>query len=243
MENAGGYASVEDYLSEFRDLLEPQLPEEFPGGAATRKLIGEYVSRDKRSILIFIKTGPATALSVRYKLPLSPKAALVFGLPEGLVAHDAPVFSMVNLAEIDARVGAAQMQLWDNEVTRLTDIKEDAGESGKARRLAGNILLYWQRMRNLLQDVYIELGILPQHAPTAGRSSTRTTSGSVPRSPVRTSTRTPRSNSDPAAARSWRRPSSQRSSTRRGGSNVGARRRRLSGKPTSDPTRRRRRTA
>lgn len=244
MENVGGYASVEDYLSEFRDMLAPQLPEEYPGSSSVRKLVGEYVGRDKRSLLIFIKTGPETVLSVRYKLPISAKAARVFGLPEELVAHEAPVFGMVAPAEIDGRVAAAQMRSWDAEVTRITHIKEDAEQAAGLRRAAGNILVYWQRMRNLLRNVYDELGILPQHVETAGRFSTLSGPASSPRPLARSSSRTSRSTSDPAAAREWRRrTSSRRRSTRQRGSNIGARRRRLSGKPTSDPTRRRRRTA
>ena len=239
MSNGDGYADAEDYLSDFRDQLERQLPEEYPGSTAIRKLLGEYVARDKRSILVVIKTGPTTALSVRYKMPVPASGASIFGL-EGLVPHEPPVFGMLTIPEIPARVAAAGVAAWGAEVTRVQGV-EAASDTPKMRRAAHNVLVYWRMMRRLLRRVYTELSIHDEHTPSHRRSTTRSIGGTEPRQP------TPRPNSDPAARRTStllapRSPSSaKRSSSRRrrsASARVGPRR--FSGKVTSDPTRRRR---
>jgi hypothetical protein len=224
MANADGYADIDDYLSEFRDLLEPQLPEELPGSRSIQKLHTEYVGRqDKRSVLIFIKTGPNTVLSVRYRMPVMPKAAPLFRLPEGLVPHESPIFAMVSPAEVAPRAAAADMVLWDTEQTRLRNIVDDPASEERLRRTARNVLLYWRLLRGKLQDVYAELGIRPQDTGTNARSSTRSNSGSEPRLP------TPRPNSDPAR----RRTSSARRRTSSARRRTSSARRRTSSAPRS----------
>ena len=241
MSDGDGYADAEDYFSDFRDQFERQLPEEYPGSTAIRKLLGEYVARDKRSILILVKTGPTTALSIRYKMPVPANGASIFGL-EGLVPHDPPVFGMLTIPEIPARAAAAGVAPWDAEITRVQGV-EATGDTSKVRRVAHNVLVYWRVMRRLLRRVYTELGIHDEHAPSHARSTTRSVGSTEPRQP------TPRPNSDPAARRtstllaprsSSVRRSSMRRITRRRSASARVGPRRFSGKVTSDPTRRRR---
>jgi hypothetical protein len=244
MSNADGYADAEDYFSDFRDQLERQLPEEYPGSRAIRKLLGEYVARDKRSVLIVVRTGPTTALSVHYKMPVPANGASIFGL-EGLVPHEPPVFGMLAIPEIPERVAAAAVAPWDTEVARVQGV-EATGDTPKLRRAAHNVLVYWRLMQRLLHRVYADLGIIGQQASTQRRTTTRSSNGTDPRMS------TPRPNSDPAVRRTstLSAPSSKRSSSKRRTSSrrrsaparVGPRR--FSGKLTSDPTRtRRKRTA
>ena len=218
MSDEGGYADAEDYFSDFRDQLERQLPEEYPGSNAIRKLLGEYVARDKRSILIVIKTGPTTALSIRYKMPVPAEGAPVFGL-EGLVPHEPPVFGMLTLPEIPARVAAAGVAPWDDEVTRVQGLDVE-GTAPKIRRAARNVLVYWRAMRRLLRRVYGDLGILGQHSNSQDRATTLSTDSTDPRQ------HTPKPNSDPRARSRTRTLSAPRSSSSRVSPRSSTRRRR-----------------
>lgn len=240
MSNADGYASTADYISEFRDRLARELPEELPGSVAEATLIEEYVATDKRTIMIFIKTGPTTVLGVRYKMPVPASGAKIFGL-EGLVPHEGPTFSMLTEAEVDGRAASANMRPWSETTVRLRQKQQEVDE--RIQRRIRNILEYWRIMQRYLKRAYDELNIrYPGHV---GRlSSTQSVGGTDPRG------RTPRPNSDPRRASMARTLSAPRSSSRRSSSRrtVSRRRsdparigpRRFSGKITSDPTRRRR---
>lgn len=238
MSDEGGYASVEDYFSEFRDRLERELPEELPGSTATTILVGDYIATDKRSIMLFIKMGPTMYLSVRYKMPVPAVAARVFGL-EGLVPHDGPTFAAVTDAEIAPRVAAAAMRPWVDEIARLTPLQNEGDE--KRRRAVRNILTYWRMMRHYLTRIYRELAVRYSDVRSSTRATTQTIDGTEPRHP------TPKPNSDPRArtrTRTLSAPSSRRSTSRRplrtrsANARVGPRQ--FSGKLTSDPTRKRR---
>lgn len=245
MSDPNGYASAADYFSEFRDRLSRELPEELPGSTATARLVGEYVGADKRSIMLFIKTGPTTVLSVRYKMPVPESGARVFGL-EGLVPHVSPTFSAIRDDEIPGRTAAANMRAWNAEVARLTARQDEGTE--KEKRAVRNILNYWRIMRQFLRRIYEELAIRPG-VGSSGRATTLSAGGTEPR------LHTPRPNSDPRprsltrtlsapSSSSSRRSSSRRRTISRRRSDLArVRPRRFSGKPTSDPTRRRRRTA
>ena len=237
MSDADGYASVEDYFAEFRDLLRRELPEELPGSTAIATLVGDYVATDKRSIILFIKTGPTTVLSVRYKMPVPAAGAKIFGLA-GLVPHEGPTFSAITEAEIAGRVAAANVRPWAEEIARLLP-KQNEGDE-RHRRAVRNILTYWRMMRRYLTHIYNELGV--KHPGRASSLARTLSAASEPRQP------TPRPNSDPAhrLTSTLEAPRSSSSSrrrrvSRRRSANARVGPRRFSGKPTSDPTRRRRR--
>jgi len=232
------YSSVEDYFSDFSQLLDRELPSEDPGSTTTKDLVGEYVHRDKRSILLLIQTGPDAVLSVRYKMAVPANGAKIFGLEEDrLVPHGEPVFGLLRPAEIAGRVAEYAMHPWEAEIARIKTL-EDTAESSKMRRAAHNVLVYWNGVRRLLGRVYSQLGI---RAVAAGaRASSRGASGPDPTN-LRAST--PKPDSDPAPAqRNW--AQRRRTSSERRRRNAMLRRTQSARKRTTtggtDPTRRRR---
>lgn len=232
MSNNDGHASIHDYLSDFQQLLERELPEELPGSVATANLIGEYVHSDKRRILLFIQTSPTHALRVQYRMPVPANGARLFN-GEGLMPHTEPTFGTVAIVGIPAAAAAAGMRDWNDEIARLTTMRDTHADAGY-RRKAKNVLIYWNLMRPLIRTAVRGVGV---RTSSASSSSVSAVSSSSNRS---SGPRSYRSSSARSSSRATRgRSSNRRMSPYRSTSDPRDRRRTRSRKGTnsnSNPT-------
>jgi hypothetical protein len=192
MSSEGRHAGTADYISDFQQLVERELPEEEPGAATLSTLIDIYISRDnKRHIEIFIQTGPQSVLRVRYIMPMSAVAARALYDQEGLQPHTPPLFfqhpiPVGQTASAVAVTWAAtnNVSQWSAELTRVTEI--EAGlEAGTRKRRTGNLIHYWRIMRRAILRALHEIYVGEQVSSSSNRASRASTPRLLSTSPRR----------------------------------------------------------
>lgn len=199
MSNSNRYSSIHDYLGDFQELVERELPEELPGSVAMARLVMEYVGADKRTVLLYVQISPTQALRIRYKMPVPAGGARLFD-GEGLMAHTAPTFGTVAIADIEANAAAAAgtMRPWNAEVERIAAVRNAEASVATVRRKAKNILIYWDLMRPLLRIAIRGAGVRTSSNVTSSSSSS--SSSAHPNHPLVPAASTPRSSSHSSRA-------------------------------------------
>jgi len=216
---------VSDYMLQFRAAIDAYLPTEEPGRTTRLNLIGEYVARNKREIILYISHGhPDTATVVTritYLLPASAEASRLFVPDRAVLPSNGPHFKTFDVeaaqtaqqfmeANIATIPGATD---WFSEDNRIRALSQEEPE-GIRKTTMNNILIYWRNMRARVYDsLYLANVRLPRSSSGTVRARTRSTRRSS-RSTVASNAKAPRSSSGSGSRRSnyTRSNSSRRSS-------------------------------
>jgi hypothetical protein len=191
--------TVTDYMLRFQKDLIRYFPDEEPGLRNTLELIGEFVARDKRKIILYVAQGPPATTEVvtriTYVMPVSEAASRLFNSDEELIAPEGPNFTTFD--DLARRGQTAQqfmetniatipgMADWLSEVRRIR-AAYGAEEKGLRKSTMKNILVFWKDMRSRVYDMIYQAGIrMPR--TSSGRTRTRTGSGTRRRASSRAS--------------------------------------------------------
>ena len=160
--------SVADFLVNFRRALDHQFYLEDPGRPDVFHYAGDFVGpNNKRRVVFYVAHGPletARRLTrVDYVMPVGPiHAVLLFGGDgETTMSATGPDFSVIDVPEgqtaeatVAAEIAATAMlpapqrlALWEAEIARITDMRDNPDETLPRRQTASNILRFWDQMR------------------------------------------------------------------------------------------------
>jgi hypothetical protein len=183
---------VPDYMNQFKVAMEQYFPDEEPGRTMRLNLIGEFVARDKRKIVLYVAQGnPATTgivTRIIYVMPVPEAASRLFGDEEDTLPPEGPKFTTFdNFAPKTAEQFVAENIAlvpgiagnWLSEVRRIRAARE-VEPAGPRKSTMKNILLYWKDMRSRVYDALYQANVrMP--LTSSGRTRTKTSSGPPPR--------------------------------------------------------------
>ena len=217
---------VSDYMLQFREAIDAYLPSEEPGRTTRLNLIGEYVARNKREIILYISHGyPDTATDVTritYLLPASAEASRLFVPDRAVLPPHGPHFKTFDIA-----AGQTAQQFVESNIATIPGSTDWFSEDSRIRALSqvepagirkttmNNILIYWRNMRARVYDaLYLANVRLPRSSSGTVRARTRSTRRSS-RSTVASNAKAPRSSSGSGSKRSnYSRSNSSRKSSK-----------------------------
>ena len=179
---------VPDYMNQFKVAMLQYFPDEEPGRTMRLNLIGEFVARDKRKIVLYVAQGnpKVTGIVTRiiYVMPVPEAASRLFGDVKDTLPSEGPKFMTVdnfapktaeqfmaeNIAMVPGMAGN-----WLSEVRRIRAARE-VEPAGPRKSTMKNILLYWKDMRSRVYDALYQANVrMP--LTSSGRTRTKTNSG------------------------------------------------------------------
>jgi hypothetical protein len=175
---------VSDYMNQFRNAINAYLPTEEPGRVTRLNLIGEYIARDKREIVLYIAHGsPDTATVVTriiYRLPVPMDISQLFVRERVVIPSNGPHFKTFDCAGqsaqhfVETNIGRiAGLADWFSEDQRIRALAQ-AEAAGVRKSTLNNMLIYWRNMRARVYDaLYLANVRLPRTSSGTVRSRTR----------------------------------------------------------------------
>lgn len=214
---------VSEYMLQFRAAIDAYLPSEEPGRTTRLNLIGEYVARNKREIILYISQGhPDTATVVTritYLLPASAEASRLFVPDRAVLPSNGPHFKTFDVAAEQTAQQFVESNIatipgftdWFSEDSRIRALSQ-VEPAGIRKTTMNNILIYWRNMRARVYDaLYLANVRLPRSSSGTVRARTRSTRRSS-RSTVASNAKAPRSSSGSRRSNYTRSNSSRKSS-------------------------------
>ena len=183
---------VPDYINQFKVAMEQYFPDEEPGRTMRLNLMGEFVARDKRKIVLYVAQGKpeVTGIVTRiiYVMPVPEAASRLFGDVKDTLPSEGPKFTTFdnfapktaeqfvteNIALVPGMAGD-----WLSEVRRIRAAREVEPDGGRKVTMK-NILLYWKDMRSRVYDALYQANVR-MDLTSSGRIRTKTSSGPPPR--------------------------------------------------------------
>jgi hypothetical protein len=217
---------VSDYMLQFREAINAYLPTEEPGRTSRLNLIGEYIARNKREVILYISHGhPDTATVVTritYLLPASAEASQLFVPHHAVLPPHGPHFKTFDIA-----AGQTAQQFMEANIATIPGFPDWFSEDRRIRALSqlepagirkttmNNMLIYWRNMRARVYDaLYLANVRLPRTSSGTVRARTRSARRSS-RSTVASNAKAQRSSSGSGSRRSnYTRSSSSRKSSK-----------------------------
>jgi hypothetical protein len=212
----------------FRRALDHQFYMEDPGRDIVFHLVGDFVGpNNKRHVVFYVAHGPvATArrlTRVEYTLPVAPIPATLMFDGDGYMTLPAigPNFATIDVPEgstaaatvaaaIAATLGgpaAGRLASWEEEIARVSGVRDNPVEPPPRRQGAINIIRFWEDMRPQVHAALFVHVQPPGAAPLASPPPSPIVA-SLPQTPVATS-------SGERRRRNRSRTARRRSSTRR----------------------------
>ena len=179
---------VPDYMNQFKVAMLQYFPDEEPGRTMRLNLIGEFVARDKRKIVLYVAQGnpKVTGIVTRiiYVMPVPEAASRLFGDVKDTLPSEGPKFTTFdnfapktaeqfvteNIALVPGMAGD-----WLSEVRRIRAAREVEPDGGRKVTMK-NILLYWKDMRSRVYDALYQANVR-MDLTSSGRIRTKTSSG------------------------------------------------------------------
>ena len=181
---------VSDYMSQFEKAMMAYFPDEEPGRTMRLNLMGEFVARDKRKLVLYVAQGKpeVTGVVTRiiYVLPVPEAASRLFVEEADTLPSEGPKFTTFdnfapktaeqfmteNIALIPGIAGN-----WLSEVRRIRAARE-AEPAGARKTTMKNILLFWKDMRSRIYDALHAANV---HMDRTSSGRTRSKTSSPPR--------------------------------------------------------------
>jgi hypothetical protein len=176
---------VSDYLRSFQEALEQRISIEEDGGTHRQYLVGEYIKKNNRDIVLFVTTGtPETSrhvIEITYKLPVGEDVAEAIFNKVGVMPAEGPSFFEYDVAagtaiatiQESAQKPSRGLASWPVEKARIEGALAEM--PAEVKHVARTILRYWRDMRTRIYDAVYSADVRLRRDRTVSSLSHRTT--------------------------------------------------------------------